>query len=247
MWNASDHVTAVSLELGGKAPFIVMDDTDLDAAVEAAVFSRFLNCGQVCICNERTYVHKNIAAQFISRFVAAVGNLKVGNPLTSGINIGPKVNRDEWEKVQRYVDDAKRGGAEIVTGGSRPKGAGFERGHWFEPTVILGVTQEMSIMQEEVFGPVVPIMEFSDFDEALSLANDSRYGLAGYLFTNDLNRVMRAVRDLECGELYVNRGPGESIHGYHSGWKQSGIGGDDGRHGLEHYVRRKTVYVKYAD
>jgi lactaldehyde dehydrogenase / glycolaldehyde dehydrogenase len=89
-------------------------------------------------------------------------------------------------------------------------------------------------------------MEFSDFEEALALANDSRYGLAGYLFTNDLTRVMRAVRDLECGELYVNRGPGESIHGYHSGWKQSGLGGDDGKHGLDHYLQRKTVYLKYA-
>lgn len=246
MRNAADHVTAVSLELGGKAPFIVMDDTDLDAAVRAAVFSRFLNCGQVCICNERTYVHKKIADKFIAQFISAVRDLKVGNPLQEGTNIGPKVNREEWEKVERYVEDARRGGAEIVVGGKRPAGSEFERGHWFEPTVIVGVQQDMRIMQEEVFGPVVPIMEFSDFDEALTLANDSRYGLAAYLFTNDLNRVMRAVRDMECGELYVNRGPGESIHGYHSGWKQSGVGGDDGTHGLEHYVRRKTVYLKYS-
>ncbi|HMP06625.1 MAG TPA: aldehyde dehydrogenase family protein, partial [Lacipirellulaceae bacterium] len=98
---------------------------------------------------------------------------------------------------------------------------------------------------DEVFGPVAPVMTFSDFEEAMALANDCRYGLAAYLFTNDMHRLMRAVRDLECGELYVNRGPGESIHGYHVGWKQSGIGGDDGRHGLEHYMRRKTVYVKF--
>jgi lactaldehyde dehydrogenase / glycolaldehyde dehydrogenase len=246
MKNAADHVTAVSLELGGKAPFIVMDDSDLDSAVRAAVFSRFLNCGQVCICNERTYVHKKIADKFIAQFISAVRDLKVGNPLQDGVNIGPKVNREELEKVERYVEDARRSGAEIVTGGRRPSGKEFERGHWFEPTVIVGVQQKMRIMQEEVFGPVVPIMEFSDFEEALALANDSRYGLAGYLFTNDLTRVMRAVRDLECGELYVNRGPGESIHGYHSGWKQSGLGGDDGKHGLDHYLQRKTVYLKYA-
>jgi lactaldehyde dehydrogenase/glycolaldehyde dehydrogenase len=247
MRNAAEHVTAVSLELGGKAPFIVMDDTDLDAAVRTAVFSRFLNCGQVCICNERTYVHKKIAAKFIEKFISAVRDLKIGNPLREGVTIGPKVNREEWEKIGRYVEDARQNGAEIVTGGKRPEGKEFERGYWFEPTVILGVQQKMRIMQEEVFGPVVPIMEFSDFEEALTLANDSRYGLAAYLFTNDLNRVMRAVRDLECGELYVNRGPGESIHGYHSGWKQSGVGGDDGKHGLEHYVQRKTVYLKYAN
>jgi lactaldehyde dehydrogenase/glycolaldehyde dehydrogenase len=111
--------------------------------------------------------------------------------------------------------------------------------------VLTGVRQDMKIMQEEIFGPVIPIMEFSDFEEGLRLANDSRYGLAAYLFTNDMNRVLRAVRDLECGELYINRGPGESIHAYHAGWKQSGIGGDDGKYGLEHYLQKKTVYLRY--
>lgn len=246
MRNAADNVTAVSLELGGKAPFIVMDDCDLDAAVQAAVFSRFVNCGQVCICNERTYVHKKIADKFISEFVEQARRLKVGDPLSESTNLGPKVNRDELEKVERYVNEARDGGAKVMLGGGRPAGSEYQKGHWFEPTVIVGVEQKMSIMQDEVFGPVVPIMEFSSFEEALTLANDSRYGLAGYLFTNDLNRVMRAINSLECGELYVNRGPGESIHGYHTGWKQSGIGGDDGKHGLEHYLARKTVYLKYS-
>jgi lactaldehyde dehydrogenase/glycolaldehyde dehydrogenase len=246
MRNAAENVTVVSLELGGKAPFIVMDDCDIDEAVRTAVFARFLNCGQVCICNERTYVHKRIADKFISAFVSAVQKLSVGDPLERSVNIGPKVNREELEKVERYVEEARKGGAQILTGGGRPQGPEFKRGHWFEPTVITGVRQNMPIMREEVFGPVVPVMEFSDFAEAIELANDSRFGLAAYLFTNDLNRVMAAVRDIECGELYVNRGPGESIHGYHTGWKQSGIGGDDGKHGLEHYLRRKTVYLKYS-
>ena len=246
MRNAAENVTVVSLELGGKAPFIVMDDCDLDAAVKAAVFSRFVNCGQVCICNERTYVHKKIADKFISEFLLQTRELKVGDPLESGTRLGPKVNRDELEKVERYVDEAQKGGARVLLGGKRPKGADFARGHWFEPTVIVDVRQDMRIMQEEIFGPVVPIMEFSDFDEAMRLANDSRYGLAGYLFTKDLNQTMRAVNSMQCGELYVNRGPGESIHGYHTGWKQSGIGGDDGKHGLEHYLQRKTVYLKYS-
>ncbi|HWD40373.1 MAG TPA: aldehyde dehydrogenase [Fimbriimonas sp.] len=245
MRNAADNVAMVSLEMGGKAPFIVMEDCDLESAVRSAVFSRFLNCGQVCICNERTYVHKKIAGPFLAKFLAAVRELKIGNPLEAGVNLGPKVNREELEKVERYVSAAKSNGAEVLAGGDRPSGTSFERGYWFEPTVLTGVRQDMAIMQEEVFGPVIPIMEFSDFDEALRLANDSRFGLAGYLFTNNLSRVMRAVRDMECGELYVNRGPGESIHGYHTGWKQSGIGGDDGKHGLEHYIQRKTVYLKY--
>jgi lactaldehyde dehydrogenase/glycolaldehyde dehydrogenase len=242
---AADTVKVVSLEMGGKAPFIAMDDADLESAVKTAVFSRFLNCGQVCICNERTYVHKRIADKFLSRFLEEVKQLKVGNPLAPGVQLGPKVNRQELEKVERFVEEARKGGAEVAVGGKRPGGDNFKSGYWYEPTVITNVRQDMDIMREEVFGPVIPVMEFSDFEEALSLANDSRFGLAAYLFTNDMNRILRAVRDMECGELYVNRGPGESIHGFHTGWKQSGIGGDDGKYGLEHYLQRKTVYIRY--
>jgi lactaldehyde dehydrogenase/glycolaldehyde dehydrogenase len=245
MRNAAENVTLVSLELGGKAPFVVMDDSDLTSAVRVAIASRFVNCGQVCICNERTYVHRNIAKDFIAAFVEEVHKLTLGNAFESENAIGPKVNREELEKVERYVDQARRSGARILTGGKRPSGDRFHKGYWYEPTVIVDVKQNMQIMQEEVFGPVVPIMEFADFDEAISLANDSRYGLAAYLFTKDMDRVLRAVRDFECGELYINRGPGESIHGYHTGWKQSGIGGDDGKHGLDHYLQRKTVYIRY--
>ena len=242
---AADHVTTVSLEMGGKAPFIVMDDCDLDEAVETAIFSRFLNCGQICIANERTYVHKSIAGPFLERFVERVKLMKVGDPLAEGTQLGPKVSRVELEKVGRYVEEAVSGGAKALIGGHKLSGGGYEKGYWYEPTVLTGVRQDMDIMQKEIFGPVVPVMEFADFDEGLQLANDSRYGLAGYLFTNDVNRIMRAVRDMECGELYINRGPGESIHGYHTGWKQSGIGGDDGKYGLEHFLRRKTVYLRY--
>lgn len=242
---AADTVKVVSLEMGGKAPFIVMEDADLEAAAKTAVASRFVNCGQVCTCNERTYVHKRIADRFLELFLKEVKHLKMGNPLEEGIQLGPKVNLPELEKVERYVADARKSGAEIVTGGKRPDGSRFSRGYWYEPTVITNVQQNMRIMQEEVFGPVIPVMEFSDFEEGLHFANDSRYGLAAYLFTNDMNRVLRAVRDLECGELYINRGAGESIHGFHTGWKQSGIGGDDGKYGLEHYLQRKTVYIHY--
>ena len=245
MRNAADHVTMVSLEMGGKAPFIVMEDCDLDEAVKTAVFSRFLNCGQVCICNERTYVQKSVAEQFLKKFVAQVQQLKVGNPLEAGVQLGPKVNREELEKVERYVNQAVGDGAKTLTGGRRPSGGLFDRGYWYEPTVLTGVRQEMAIMREEIFGPVIPVMEFSNFEEGLRLANDSRFGLAAYLFTKDMNRVMRAVRDLECGELYINRGPGESIHGFHNGWKESGIGGDDGKYGLDHYLQKKTVYLRF--
>ena len=243
---AAENVTVVSLELGGKAPFVVMDDCDVDAAVDAAVFSRLLNCGQICIANERTYVHKKVAGEFLEKFVARMKGVKVGNPLAEGTQLGPKVSKIELEKVARYVDEAKAAGATAVTGGKTFEKAGdFGRGFWYEPTVLTNVRQDMAIMRNEIFGPVVPVMEFDDFEQGLAYANDSKFGLAGYLFTNDMNKVLRAVRDMEVGELYINRGAGESIHGYHTGWKQSGVGGDDGKFGLEHYLRRKTVYIKY--
>jgi lactaldehyde dehydrogenase/glycolaldehyde dehydrogenase len=242
---AADTVKLVSLELGGKAPFIVMDDCDLDSAVETAVFSRYLNCGQVCICNERTYVHTKIAGEFMGKFEARVKSLKVGDPFDSATDIGPKVNRSELDKTENAVERARKQGARILVGGRRLTEGSYSKGLWYEPTILTDVRQDMDIMQAETFGPVVPIMEFDSFDDVVSLANDSHYGLAAYLFTNDVHRVMQAVRDLDCGELYINRGPGESVHGYHTGWKQSGIGGDDGELGLEHYLRYKTVYLKH--
>jgi len=244
--SAADNVTLVSLELGGKAPFIVMDDCNLDEAVKAAVHSRFTNCGQICISNERTYVHQRIAGEFIERFVAEVKRLKVGAPLRAGTQVGPKVNRQELEKVEGYVQRAVKAGASVATGGKRKTGPAFGKGHWYEPTVLTGVRQDMEIMQKEIFGPVVPVMEFSDFEQGMSYANDSRFGLAAFLFSNDMNRIMRAIRDLEFGELYINRSIGESIHAFHGGWKESGAGGDDGRHGLEHYLQKKTVYLRYS-
>jgi lactaldehyde dehydrogenase/glycolaldehyde dehydrogenase len=243
--NAADNLTILSLELGGKAPFIVMEDCDLDDAVRTAVASRFMNCGQVCICNERTYVQRTILEPFLDRMVEQVKQLKVGDPLALGTQIGPKVNLQELEKVEAHVQRAQGEGATILTGGGRLRGPGFERGFWFEPTVLTNVRQEMDIMQNEVFGPVIPVMGFDDFDQAMSLANQSRFGLAAYFYSDDVNRIMRAIRDLEFGELYINRGPGESIHALHGGWKQSGIGGDDGKHGLDHYLLKKTVYLRY--
>jgi lactaldehyde dehydrogenase / glycolaldehyde dehydrogenase len=243
---AADNVTLVSLEMGGKAPFVVMDDCDIDAAVESAVFSRLLNCGQICIANERTYVHKRVADEFLTKFLARMKTVRVGNPLDEATQLGPKISRVELDKVAGYVDAAKQAGAKVILGGRKFEQKGeYERGYWFEPTVLTNVRQDMQIMKDEVFGPVLPVMEFDDFEEGLAYANDSKYGLAGYLFTNDMNKIMRAIRDMEVGELYINRGAGESIHGYHTGWKQSGIGGDDGKFGLEHYLRRKTVYLKY--
>ena len=244
---AADNLTTISMELGGKAPMVILDDADIDMAVENAYSARMLNCGQACICNERTYVQRSIADEFIDKFIRKMISTKVGNPYQKDTQIGPKVNRRELEKVHKYVNKAKKEGAEIALGGKYLKGGMFDKGYWYQPTVILNPNQEMEIMRKEIFGPVIPIMKFDDFEEGIRLANDTKFGLAGYIMSNDINKIMRAVRDMEVGELYVNRSLAESIHGYHAGWKQSGIGGDDGVHGLEHYLRRKTVYLKYKD
>jgi lactaldehyde dehydrogenase/glycolaldehyde dehydrogenase len=243
---AAEDLTVISLELGGKAPFIVLDDADVEAAANAAVASRFGNCGQVCTANERTYVHRGVVDQFTDRFVAGARSLRVGNPLAPETDVGPKINQPELDKVIRMIGAARDAGAEIVTGGSRPTGKEFEKGFWLEPTVLTGVRQEMDIMRDEVFGPVAAIMSFEDLDEAIALANDTAYGLSAYIYGNDLKSTMQLVDRLNCGEVYVNNVGPEQVQGYHSGTGLSGYGGDDGPHGLQRYLRRKSVYLSYG-
>jgi lactaldehyde dehydrogenase/glycolaldehyde dehydrogenase len=242
---AADGLKVLRLELGGKAPFIVAEDADIGAAVKAAVTSRFENCGQICICNERMYIHEKIADEFTERFLAAVGRLEVGDPLEK-FDIGPKFSAVERDKVANMVDGAREAGAEVLAGGIPLTGGIFDKGYWYPPTVLANVNNEMEVMREEIFGPVIPIMNVGDFDEALELANDSRYGLSAYVFTQDMKRLMRLVRDLNFGEIYVNRPGGDAAHAFHGGYRHSGLGGEDGKYGLEGYFRKKTIYVNYG-
>lgn len=244
---AAENITVVSLELGGKAPFIVMDDADMELAVRNALHARFVNCGQVCTCNERTYVHRRVYDQFLERYVALARTLRLGDPMREDTDLGPKVNQIEVEKLERMVGRAREQGAEIVLGGQRPEGEQFQRGFWYAPTVLTNVRNDMDIMQQEIFGPIVPVMPFDDFEEAVALANDTRYGLSAYLFTNDMKRMMRAVQAIRAGEVYINKIGPEQFQGFHTGFGLSGQGGDDGHHGFEHYFRKKTVYVNYGD
>ena len=191
----ADDLKVLRLELGGKAPFVVAEDADIGAAAQAAIVSRFENCGQICICNERMYLHEKIADAFMDRFVSGVEKLKLGNPLEL-VDIGPKFSAAEVNKLESMVSAAVEAGAKIVIGGKRPTGANFSKGHWFEPTILTDVHNHMEIMQKEVFGPVIPVMRVTDFDEGLALANDSAYGLSAYVFTKDLRRLMRLVREL---------------------------------------------------
>lgn len=243
---AAEDLTVISLELGGKAPFIVLEDADVEAAASAAVASRFANCGQVCTANERTYVHRRIADEFVERFAAGAAQLKMGNPLLPDIDLGPKITRAELDKVVRMVDIAREDGAEVILGGGRPDGPEFEKGFWLAPTVLTGVNHDMEIMRDEVFGPVAAIMTYDDLDEAIVLANDTRYGLSAYIYGNDLRATMQLVDRLTCGEIYVNNVGPEQVQGYHSGTGLSGYGGDDGLHGLERYMRRKSIYLSYG-
>ena len=243
---AAEHLTPVSLELGGKAPFIVMPDCDLDLAVRAAATSRYMNCGQVCICNERTLVHRQVYDEFVERFVVFSRGLRLGDPMQTSTDLGPKVSLDELEKVERIVDEAVRSGAKVALGGGRPHDPPTSGGYWYSPTILTGVDPSMPIMQREIFGPVLPIMPFADFDEALRIANASRYGLSAYLYTQHMPTIMKAVRQVEFGEIYVNRVGPESLQGFHVGYGDSGVGGDDGGHGLEAYLRKKTIYLNHG-
>lgn len=241
----ADQVIPVSLELGGKAPFIVFPDADLDLAARKAVEARFANCGQVCTCNERMYVHRTVFDAFVARFVELVRAIRVGDPADEGSQMGPKISGDEVAKVQGFVDAAVAGGAEVLVGGGPPAGEQFAAGHWFAPTVLTGVSNDMDIVQDEVFGPVVPVLPFDDFDEVMAMANSTAYGLTSYVFTQDITTANRALDALQFGEVYVNKVGPEQPQGFHSGWKSSGLGGEDGKYGFERYLRKKTAYVRY--
>jgi lactaldehyde dehydrogenase/glycolaldehyde dehydrogenase len=230
------------LELGGNAPFIVMEDADIDRAVNAAIASRFTNCGQICTCAERIFVNNKIAAEFTDRFVKAANELRLDDPMLRP-DMGPKVSSLELEKVEALVESSVAQGAELLAGGNRSKK--FDKGHWFEPTVLL-TNGQCDALAKEIFGPVAPIALFEDLEEVLDKANDTEFGLSAYLFTQHMGATMRAIETLEFGEIYVNRGCGELVQGFHNGWKHSGLGGEDGHHGFEGYLRKKTVYLDWS-
>lgn len=239
------RVIPVSLELGGKAPVIVFEDADLDVAVRQAVEARYWNCGQVCTCNERTFVHAARYEEFVRGFAEAAARIRVGDPLREESQMGPKVTGPEWRKVKDFVDGAVADGATVVLGGGRPEGPEFARGHWFAPTVIAEATNEMDIMRQEVFGPVAPIARFDGYDEVIEWANSTDYGLTSYVFTRNIDLAMRAMDDLRFGEVYVNKIGPEQPQGFHTGWKMSGLGGEDGAYGYARYLRKKTTYLRY--
>lgn len=242
---AAKNITALSLELGGKAPFIVLEDADIDKAVEAAVIARYANCGQVCICNEMVMVHEKIADEFSEKVLKRVAQIKVGNPMEQ-VDMGPSVSTLGLQKVHTIVQESMTKGAALATGGKRPDGPLFEKGNWYEPTVLLNVKNDHPAVQHEIFGPVLPIMKVSGYEEALALTNAREEGLSAYLYTKDYTRFMHAIDHMQVGTIFINRGIVGYIQGYHSGHKLSGLGGEDGIYGIEGYLQKRTIYMDYS-
>jgi len=241
---AAKNITKVSLELGGSAPVIVMPDADLDLAVKSIKACRLLNTGQVCGAADRTYVHKGVGDEFTDRLATAMGQATYGNALVDeGRDLGPLVSARQLEAVSGRVERAVADGGQIVVGGKRA--ADRPEGHYYPATVIANCRQDMAIVREEIFGPVMPVVAFHDLDEAIAWANDSIYGLASSIFTKNVDVVMRACNELRFGETYVNRENMENMQGFHAGWRKSGIGGADGKHGVLEYTRTHVVYLQY--
>ena len=242
MSSAAKNITKVNLELGGKAPAIVMADADLDLSVNAIKASRVINSGQVCNCAERVYVQRSVAAQFADKLCAAMSATHYGDPLQDQtVEYGPLINEAGFHKVERLVEGAVKQGATLRTGGKRGEGAG---GYYYQPTVLTGCRQEMEIVRKEVFGPVIPVVEFEDLDEAIAFANDCEYGLTSSIYTRDLNVALRACQEIRFGETYINRENFEAMQGFHAGWRKSGIGGADGKHGLYEFLQTHMVYMQ---
>lgn len=239
---AADNITKVNLELGGKAPAIVMADADIDLAVNAIKASRIINSGQVCNCAERVYVHSRVADEFIEKLASAMKTSRCGDPLGGeAVDYGPLINEAGYNKVEALVRSAVAEGASLITGGKRAAGDG---GYYYEPTVLANCRQDMEIIRREIFGPVSPVVPFHDLDEAIAYANDSEYGLTSSIYTKDLNVALRACQEIRFGETYINRENFEAMQGFHAGWRKSGIGGADGKHGLYEYTQTHVVYMQ---
>jgi succinate-semialdehyde dehydrogenase/glutarate-semialdehyde dehydrogenase len=232
---ASENVLRTSMELGGNAPFVVFDDADLDKAVDGAMLAKFRNIGEACTAANRFIVHEAVADEFARRVTERVNALKVGRGTEDGVTIGPLINEDAIHKASELLDDAVRRGASVLTGGSRVEGTGT----FFEPTVVTDVRPGSEILRQEIFGPVLSIVRFTDEDEAVRLANDTEYGLVSYVFTKDLARGQRMIERLETGMMGLNVGVVSNAAAPFGGVKQSGLGREGGFEGIHEYLDTK--------
>jgi succinate-semialdehyde dehydrogenase / glutarate-semialdehyde dehydrogenase len=243
MRQSADTIKKLSLELGGNAPFIVFDDADLDAAVEGAMISKYRNTGQTCVCANRIYVQQGVLKAFTDKLVAKVKALKVGNGVEAGVNQGPLIDMKAVAKIEEHIADARAKGGEVLTGGKRHALGG----QFFEPTVIAGATADMKVAHEETFGPLAPIFAFGTEDEAIALANDTEFGLASYFYSRDIGRVMRVAEKLESGMVGVNTGLISTAEAPFGGVKQSGLGREGSKYGLDDFLEIKYICLGGLD
>lgn len=237
MRQCADDIKKISLELGGNAPFIVFDDADIDAAVEGAVVSKYRNSGQTCVCTNRLYVQETVYEEFLEKFTIAVKKMKVGNGLDAGVLQGPLINQAAIEKAEEHIVDAVKKGATIIEGGKRHALGGS----FFEPTIVRDATRVMKVAREETFGPVAPVFKFSNEADVIEQANDTEFGLASYFYARDLSRVWRVAEALEYGMVGVNTGILSTEVAPFGGVKQSGLGREGSKYGIEDYLEIKYL------
>ncbi|MCX6428569.1 MAG: NAD-dependent succinate-semialdehyde dehydrogenase [Actinobacteria bacterium] len=236
---SASTVKKVAMELGGNAPFIVFDDADVDAAVAGAIASKFRNAGQTCVCANRILVQENIHDEFVAALQIAVSKLKVGNGLDADTKQGPLINEGAIKKVMSHIDDAIALGGKVISGGKRIDSAGT----FFEPTIITGVTEDMLVMREETFGPLAGIIKFKTEEDALRIANDTPFGLAAYFFTKDNGRTWRIAEGLEAGVVGINTGLISYEGAPFGGVKESGVGREGSKHGIEEFLEIKYLCI----
>ena len=243
MRQCADTVKKISLELGGNAPFIVFDDADIDSAITGALASKYRNAGQTCVCANRFFVQDGIYDEFVARLAKAAAALRIGPGLEAETEVGPLIDGEALVKVDRIVTDAVDKGARLLTGGKRHS----RGGNFYEPTVLADATPGMACMAEEIFGPVAPIVRFSTEDEAIAMANDTRYGLACYFYSRDLGRVWRVSEAMESGVVGINVGSSGNETAPFGGMKESGIGREGGKYAIDEFVELKYVLVGGLD
>lgn len=235
------NIAKPSLELGGKTPAIIEADANLEQAASAIVASKTTHCGQLCTAVERVYVHESVYEPFLALLKSKISAVKVGDRSTDANLMGPLVNASSRKNIHAMVERAVAAGAVLETGGVLPEGPGY----FYPPTLLSGCRQDMEIIQEEIFGPVLPVLKYRDIDEALAMANDHQFGLSSVLYTENYRTAMKVANAIEAGELYVNRTPADPYQGFHAGWKRSGLGGDDGKHGMLEFTQTRLVVMKY--
>lgn len=236
-----ENIAKPSLELGGKTPVIVEPDADIDAVAAMIVAAKTNHSGQVCTSPERLYVHEAVHDRLLARLKEAFAARTFGDRAEDAVRMGPLVSDAARQRVHAMVERARAAGARVEVGGFLPEGAGF----FYPPTLLSDCKQDMEIVREEVFGPVLAVLRYATFEEALALANDHQYGLSAVLFTESYRKAMRAAAAVEAGELYINRLPADPYQGFHAGWKKSGLGGDDGKHGMLEFTQTRLVVFKH--